>query len=864
MASTIAPDQGPHEGDVLRVWGPPGTGKTRYLSERVRSTVKEHGPDSVMIASFSTTAAKEIGGRFATDGAGRPPDSAIGTLHSHAFRALGNPNVALDSKVLSDWNENNPPELHITPSVRGGGNSGDSGALGVDPAMARTGDELIGALDKLRAAQVEPDDWPVNVREFAERWTDWKREVAACDFTDMIEGALGMAQDGTPAPGRPDFLIIDEAQDMTPLEVSLALSWGSQARRLVLGMDDDQAINRWRGGDPEPLLNLYGEGIQDKVLDRSYRVPEAVRAVAEQWVRRLSLRREKIYHSRLSESGDVVPGIAHRVERKIRDAELITDLIRETEAGRTVMVIASCNYLLDELIGNLRAEGVPFHNPYRPAEQRWNPLGAPARDGTVSTVERVRAFLSLTERDWTGADVQAWLELVKLSSAGMVRGAKTAASRFESNAVVPFEDIAALFKDEEMLSLATEPSIDFLERNLLSAKADVARYPLQVARAHGAQALDVTPMITVGTIHCSPPDEPVLTSKGYVPIGELTPGVHRLVSYDTSGGLVRGERGDSGRNFMRAVNPYSGPLITMETERSKTRITPDHRVRMAFDDSFFEKWIVYLMVKHTSSGSWWRVGHCVSGHRPYRSGGLGGRLATEQADGGWILGVYESKREAVIAEATIQGRFGIPGTTFEAALAREVTSADLHSIHQAAMHDVAPRAKELLVSYGLVEECPLLTRTNRKLNRSDQRATFLTEARNLVHLNGYIKIPVLPVDFGLPGRQSPDVIPARISVNHYEGEVHSLEVLPHHHYVSGGAIVHNSVKGAAADVVYVCPDVSGAARKSMSTREGVDDAIRLFYVGMTRAYEELRVLAPATNRHMVIAEMIPPELEVFA
>jgi superfamily I DNA/RNA helicase len=575
MASTIAPDQDPYDGDVLRVWGPPGTGKTRYLAERVRSTVKQYGPDSLLIASFSTTAAKEIGGRFAADGAGlRPPDSAIGTLHSHAFRALGNPNVALDTKILGDWNEQVSPELNITPSVRGGGPSGDSGALGVDPEMARTGDELIGALDRLRAARIDPEDWPANVREFAGKWSAWKRDAAACDFTDMIEGALAMAAEGTPAPGRPDYLVIDEAQDMTPLEVGLALAWGSHAKRLVVGMDDDQAINRWRGGDPAPLLNLHGEGVTDHVLDRSYRVPEAVRAVAEQWVRRLSLRREKVYHSRVTEDGAVVPGIARRVERKLKDMSLIKDMVEETERGRTVMVIASCNYLLEELIGNLRAEGVPFHNPYRPAEQRWNPLGPPTRDGSTSTVDRVRAFLALSERDWTGADVQAWIELIKLSNAGMVRGAKTAAARFEPNAIIPFEEIAALFKDEEMLSLAVEPNLEFLERNLLSSKSDVARYPLQVARSHGAQALDVQPMITVGTIH--------------------------------------------------------------------------------------------------------------------------------------------------------------------------------------------------------------------------------------------------------------------------------------------------SVKGAASDVVYVSPDISGAAVKSMSTRDGVDDAVRLFYVAMTRAYEELRVLAPATNRHMVTAEIIPPELEVFA
>ena len=504
MASPAIPETESYPGDVLRVWGPPGTGKTTYLAQRVRATVAEHGPDALLLASFSTTAAKEIGSRFAADGAGvRPADSMIGTLHSHAYRSLGHPPVALDPKVLADWNASVTPELRITPDTRrSGGTSGDSGALSVAPELARTGDELIGALDRLRASCQPPEDWPLNVREFAERWSAWKRGASgAVDYTDMVEHALEMARDGVPAPGRPDYLIVDEAQDMTPLEVSLALAWGQQAQRLVLGMDDDQAINQWRGGDPEPLLALAGERVSDHVLDRSYRVPEAVRLVAERWVRRLSRRRPKTYHSRLDGAGDVVPGIAYRVPESLGDPDLIDKVAVETEAGRTVMIIASCNYMLEGVIENLRAVGLPFHNPFRPAEQRWNPLGAPTQDGALSTAERVARFLAVGDREWTGADVQAWSGLIKLADAGMVRGAKAMIGRFAPNDPVPFEQIAALFATEEALELATEPDLAFLENALLKAKVDVARYPLQLARNYGAKALEQRPQVVVGTIH---------------------------------------------------------------------------------------------------------------------------------------------------------------------------------------------------------------------------------------------------------------------------------------------------------------------------------------------------------------------------
>lgn len=488
-----------YDGAVLRVYGPPGTGKTTYLAKRVQSTIAQHGPTSTLISSFSVTAAKEIASRFAGDL--RPPAHMIGTLHSHAFRAIGHPVVALDPKVLGDWNEQVAPEWAITPSSRhGGGNVAEAGAFVADPTQARTGDELVGAMDRLKAALVDPLDWPPNVREFAEKYEAWKRERGAIDFTDMIVEAYHRARDGERPPGNPSRFVVDEAQDMTPLEIALVLEWGRSVERLVLGMDDDQAINRWRGGDPEPLLNLHGPNVTDHVLDQSWRVPEAVRQVAERWVRNLSHRREKEYRPRLDENQRPVIGAAYRVPLRLNSPDLVAAALEETDAGRTVMIIAACNYMLEPLVANLRAEGVPFHNPFRPAEGRWNPLGQRG-EGITSTAERVRRYLALTERNWTGSDIQAWADLVKVKDAGMRLGAKKAIAAFAPNAEIPWEEIEALFSDPDQLARCVEPDLDWLASCLLKDKQKPAEYPIQIARRHGAAALDVEPRVIVGTIH---------------------------------------------------------------------------------------------------------------------------------------------------------------------------------------------------------------------------------------------------------------------------------------------------------------------------------------------------------------------------
>lgn len=58
----------------------------------------------------------------------------------------------------------------------------------------------------------------------------------------------------------------------------------------------------------------------------------------------------------------------------------------------------------------------------------------------------------------------------------------------------------------------------------------------------------------------------------------------------------------------------------------------------------------------------------------------------------------------------------------------------------------------------------------------------------------------------------------------------------------------HSVKGGQADVVYVFPDLSYQADLDMQqSLDGCDRAYRVFYVALTRAYEELVICAPSVR-----------------
>lgn len=490
---------------VHLVFGPPGTGKTRYLTQRVKQVVQQHGPESLVVASFSVTAAKEIASR----GLGLP-DKSVGTLHSLAYRSIGHEfNVALDPKVLINWNKKAGLHWRITPDNR---RAAPSGATEKNIAGSN-GDALIAELDRARATYLDPADFSPDLAEFAHAWQAWKDEVEAVDYTDMIELALEQAREGQHAPGDPMVLVVDEGQDMTRMEVDLTLAWGRFAKSVVIALDDDQAIMEWRGGDPAQLLGLGDNpdfDVDIHVLDQSYRIPTAVHAVAERWVSQLSRRQPKVYRPRMTarDGNDLAEppvGAAFRVPERLDSPELVHRVEHELQQDRTVMVIASCTYMLEPFIKHLREAGVPYHNPYRPAEGRWNPFGG---GSGMSTAERVFRFLVMHPdldgtphgRLWTGDDVRAWLPLLKSKDAGLRHGVKAQAENLP-NGELAEEDVAALFADSQAFEFAVNADLEWFAANVLASKEQATAYPLQVARKRGPLALAQRPGVTLGTIH---------------------------------------------------------------------------------------------------------------------------------------------------------------------------------------------------------------------------------------------------------------------------------------------------------------------------------------------------------------------------
>ena len=477
-----------------RIFGPPGTGKTTNLSRQIRRAVERFGPDSVLVTSFTRAAAAELAGRDLPISAHR-----IGTLHSHCWRALDGPAIA--ETQVEEWNRTNP-NLRITPLKK---QQSLDGELGADdsPERASEGDRWLQELNRSRGMMLPEAAWPAAVRSFARRWKEYKQSLGLLDFCDLIETALEKIPF---APGQPSVIFADEAQDLNRMQLSLVRKWGERARYFILAADDDQTIYSWTGATPDAVLDPEIPEDHKIILKQSYRVPRSVHSLAQRLIQQVGRRQPKDYRPRPAD------GECHHLSigsYKTLEYGMLKALLGHLDKGHTVMVLATCAYMLEPLIAVLRKNGIPFHNPFRRANGFWNPIRK-ARTG--SAANRVLALLAAhpavggTVRPWTFGDRALWTEW--LAAKGILKtGAKTKIAAATPDAAVSIATLDELFEPRalELLLDALEGDhrrlLTWWQQRLTASMQARAKFPVMIAHERGPAAIEETPSVVVGTIH---------------------------------------------------------------------------------------------------------------------------------------------------------------------------------------------------------------------------------------------------------------------------------------------------------------------------------------------------------------------------
>ena len=274
-----------------QVFGPPGCGKTEYLMREIEAALAAGmPPEAIAFVSFSRKAIQEARERAMRKfGLSAKQLRNFRTLHSTGFSALSLRKEDIMSNV--DYAElgrmlGEEFVMNIAP---------EDGIL--IPQDLRRGSQYMRVIDRSRYRMVTlEEEWREHEThdlslfkavQIYGQVTEYKTKLGKYDYVDMIE-AFTLAGE---AP-RLQLLIVDEAQDLTPLQWEMVKKMAENADDVLIAGDDDQAIHRWTGVDVEQFINMSPKQI---TLTQSYRLPKAVFNVARRIVQRIRGRVPKEY-----------------------------------------------------------------------------------------------------------------------------------------------------------------------------------------------------------------------------------------------------------------------------------------------------------------------------------------------------------------------------------------------------------------------------------------------------------------------------------------------------------------------------------------------------------------------------------------
>lgn len=373
------------------IFGPPGTGKTTRLLGVVDEAISGGlSPDRICYVGFTRRSANEAKERacekFKLDPAQLP---WFRTLHSLSFGML----MLNKSQVMQVGDYLSLcKQLGLSITLSGGIN--EDGTF----AGQTKGDRLLFAEAMARARMQElkaywesiPDEdiyWYELLR-LSESLDAYKHQHDKMDFTDII---YNYAHGNHPVPPV-DLLIVDEAQDLSPLQWRLVRKLMSQIERTYIAGDDDQAIFRWAGADVESLI--LADGTRE-VLGQSYRVPRKIQEVAVSIASRIQNRIPKNWNSREADG----------------QVEYLTDVSSIDMSSGTWLLLARNSYLLEQYQWHCLQEGFLFES----------------KSTTGITLKNVPAIIAWEELR-LGRSLPAWrirpIYDLMSSGAGIARGYK--------------------------------------------------------------------------------------------------------------------------------------------------------------------------------------------------------------------------------------------------------------------------------------------------------------------------------------------------------------------------------------------------------------------------------------------------------
>lgn len=258
-----------HDGRNLQLIACAGSGKTEVVARRVVHLLTPGRPGAlqprnIIAFTFTDKAAAELKERIVTRtraALGDTPGMAemfVGTIHAFCLELLKSESPKyLKYEVLNEVQQGLFVDRHSSKS----GLTTSTDLTGAPLKRYKDTNRFIAALSILREA--ERDDANLtgcSLLDGLDAYSALLEERSYLDYSSILEAAVEALTNDVSLrerlAERVKYVIVDEYQDVNPVQEAIVWSLHELGARICVVGDDDQTIYQWRGSDVENILSF--------------------------------------------------------------------------------------------------------------------------------------------------------------------------------------------------------------------------------------------------------------------------------------------------------------------------------------------------------------------------------------------------------------------------------------------------------------------------------------------------------------------------------------------------------------------------------------------------------------------------------
>lgn len=358
-------------GAPLRILAGPGTGKTMCLVEKVKFLIKEKkvAYTEISLLTFTKAAASELRGRIEKSGMDSDKLPYVNTLHGLAMSILNKNFSKANLKtgfqpISSNFTTILMRDVVYELKIGGTFLSPDQIKIYRDAHFRQKANaKLPPEIKSSRSAMAIVSLFSSTFREHLEFYN-------ALDWTDILLKTMELLDKNSEVKNEvhasTKHLLVDEYQDLSPLEQEFIAKINSDKAGLCVVGDDDQSIyETFRFADPGGLIDFLEKYPEGKSLPMSicWRCPPDVVKVALELIKNNSIRADKDLKAANKDKKGFVVCLSHKSKKKEIEWTIakVVEIKSKGYKYEDIMILFTDGKIAKDYISELEKNKIPLN-----------------------------------------------------------------------------------------------------------------------------------------------------------------------------------------------------------------------------------------------------------------------------------------------------------------------------------------------------------------------------------------------------------------------------------------------------------------------------------------------------------------------